>query len=382
LSVDVSRVNSMTFKARNMRPLSPVEVKATCNTAGGDWILNWTRRTRKGGMWRDLVDADLGEASESYEVDIVLETGSSAGTSVKRTTPVTTSTFTYTTAMQVADFGSTQGTIYYRVYQVNTVVGRSPDPVDYKQAFASVFLGYYSSTYSVPVMNGGPFVAPVTGYIPLALNLHFNGINGSKTIVDSGAYNLTMTANGAAALTNTSPHFGSASANFNGGSDSITSSYNANVIDLPNMFRIGFWFNTTQTGSAYYTFISRPVGGFTAGAWTILFDGSGAARPQIYWADFATTSPFMTSSVAGLNNGVDHYLEWGRTGNTHTMSIDGVIVATATTAANFTPSTSGITIGNDTVFGGRGYAGRIDEVVFDFTQGAHTANFTPPTAEQ
>jgi hypothetical protein len=102
--------------------LSPVYLNGNRNPSTNDWSLDWIRRTRIGGEWRDLVDAPLSEASEAYEVDIF-----SSGTYVtlKRTlTGLTTPAAAYTSAHQVTDFGSNQETLYVKVYQLSANVGR------------------------------------------------------------------------------------------------------------------------------------------------------------------------------------------------------------------------------------------------------------------
>lgn len=109
-----------TNTAVGLKPLSPVQLVGGRNAAG-DVIGKWTRRTRVGGEWRDYVDAQLGEASELYEVEV----WNSTYTTLKRTvTGLTSSTFTYTSAQQTTDFGSNQATVYVRVFQISAVVGR------------------------------------------------------------------------------------------------------------------------------------------------------------------------------------------------------------------------------------------------------------------
>jgi hypothetical protein len=49
-------------------PLSPVHVRAI--QSGGDWQFGWVRRSRIGWQWLDGVDAPLGEALESYRIDL------------------------------------------------------------------------------------------------------------------------------------------------------------------------------------------------------------------------------------------------------------------------------------------------------------------------
>lgn len=113
--------HSFTFSARYLLPLSPVYLNGSIDPSSGDWSLTWMRRTRVGGDWRDGVDAELGETTEKYEIDIFSD-GSYAV--VKRTIAMTSSVASYPSTQQVSDFGSNQSTLYLRVYQLSGSVGR------------------------------------------------------------------------------------------------------------------------------------------------------------------------------------------------------------------------------------------------------------------
>jgi hypothetical protein len=119
ISTDSDR--SFTYSAVNLKPLAPIALTGARNPATNDWSLTWLRRTRSGGEWRDYVDADLGESSEAYQIDVFAD-GTYA--TVKRTIAVTTQAAAYTSAEQVADFGSDQATIYLKVYQMSATAGR------------------------------------------------------------------------------------------------------------------------------------------------------------------------------------------------------------------------------------------------------------------
>lgn len=120
---DISTDGSRTFAYQgvNLKPLSPIALTGAIDPATADWSLSWIRRTRTGGEWRDYVDADLGESSEAYQIDV-----SADGTyaTVKRTITATSPAASYTSAQQVTDFGSNQATLYLKVYQVSSVIGR------------------------------------------------------------------------------------------------------------------------------------------------------------------------------------------------------------------------------------------------------------------
>ena len=105
------------YAAKALRPYSPVHIVGS--RSSGDLTINWKRRTRIGGDWRDAVDIPLSEESERYEVDIM------SGVTVKRTiTGLTSPTTIYTAAQQTTDFGSAQNSVTVNVYQLSAAVGR------------------------------------------------------------------------------------------------------------------------------------------------------------------------------------------------------------------------------------------------------------------
>lgn len=74
---------ALSFEAVCLRPWSPVSLSAYQDPgAVKDVILLWLRRTRVGGGLVELVDAPVGDAIESYEIEIM------DGITVKRTIPV------------------------------------------------------------------------------------------------------------------------------------------------------------------------------------------------------------------------------------------------------------------------------------------------------
>ncbi len=119
--IDSDTNRTFTYRGINLKPLSPVYVTGVGSLVTNDWTLSWIRRTRIGGEWRDGVDADLGESLEKYEVDIF---SNSSYTTVKRTLTVYSQTATYTSAQQVTDFGANQTNLYFKVYQISSIVGR------------------------------------------------------------------------------------------------------------------------------------------------------------------------------------------------------------------------------------------------------------------
>jgi len=110
-----------TYTGVNLKPLSPVYLNGNIHPSTNDWALDWIRRTRVGGNWRDLVDVPIAEEVEHYEIEIY---ASGAYATVKRTINATTASCAYTSAQQVTDFGGNQTTLHVKIYQMSGIVGR------------------------------------------------------------------------------------------------------------------------------------------------------------------------------------------------------------------------------------------------------------------
>lgn len=117
-SIDSGDDVSFTYRGVNLECLSPVYAKGA-RDGSNNFTGSFTRRSRlSSSWWLTGVVAPVGEVAESYEVDVM------SGSTVKRTIAVTSPTFTYSAANQVADFGSAQAAINFRIYQLSGVVGR------------------------------------------------------------------------------------------------------------------------------------------------------------------------------------------------------------------------------------------------------------------
>lgn len=120
LTLAVAATVKFTNNAVALKPYAPVLLGGGTD-GSNDWIITWTRRTRFGGNWANGSDVPLNEAVESYDIEI----WNSTFTLLQRTFfAVGSPTVTYTSAQQVADFGSNQSTIYVRVYQNSATIGR------------------------------------------------------------------------------------------------------------------------------------------------------------------------------------------------------------------------------------------------------------------
>lgn len=116
---DISEVASIPFAntGENKTPLSPTQLQGVRN-GSNDVTLSWTRRTRLVVPGLGNGNVPLGEATESYQTDIVV------GGVVKRTILSTTPTLSYVAASQTAD-GITPGNpVSGVVYQISDIIGR------------------------------------------------------------------------------------------------------------------------------------------------------------------------------------------------------------------------------------------------------------------
>jgi len=115
-----SSVNqSLTFQSIGAKPFSPVDIRGT--RASNDLNITWYPRTRLATNFNNSL-APLGEVTELYIVEIYSNSGF---TTVFRTiTGITSRSTIYTSAQQIADFGSNQATVHCRVYQVSATFGR------------------------------------------------------------------------------------------------------------------------------------------------------------------------------------------------------------------------------------------------------------------
>jgi len=99
------------------RGFAPGHLRASRDFTTNDWTITWLRRSRLFGKLFDVIA--LEEPFEEYEVEIL------DGSTVVRTfTGVNALTVTYTSAMQIADFGSNQSTLRVKVYQITNLLGR------------------------------------------------------------------------------------------------------------------------------------------------------------------------------------------------------------------------------------------------------------------
>jgi hypothetical protein len=94
-----------------MRPLPPVHLSADRHI-DDSLTINWIRQTRIGGDRWDVEDVALGEAAERYAIDVL-----GPDDTVLRSAVIEQPSWTYSSADQIADFGTMQSQIKFSVRQ-------------------------------------------------------------------------------------------------------------------------------------------------------------------------------------------------------------------------------------------------------------------------
>jgi hypothetical protein len=116
-----ARTAQLTLAGNDLKPYALAQLEAT-GSWGSNVTLSWRRRTRVGG---ELIDGTgevpLAEDAEEYELEILDGPG---GAVLRTETSITTTSFTYTSGMQSADFGGAQTELSFVVYQISAQVGR------------------------------------------------------------------------------------------------------------------------------------------------------------------------------------------------------------------------------------------------------------------
>jgi hypothetical protein len=118
-SLASATAQSFTNNAQGLMPYAPCRLTGT-RDGSNNLTINWMRRTRRGGAWRDFVDVPIGEDSLAF----IVEVWNSTYTTLLRTiTGITSETTTYTAAEQTADGLTPGNTVYLKVMQVSATVG-------------------------------------------------------------------------------------------------------------------------------------------------------------------------------------------------------------------------------------------------------------------
>lgn len=207
------------------------------------------------------------------------------------------------------------------------------------------------------------------------LLVHCDGTDGQTTFTDSSSFARTVNDTGAAQVDTAQSKFGGSASLFDGSGDSLTVP-DSNDWTFSGDFTIDFW---ARHSGAFTNFTAL------CGHGTNSTNAYGLTVSNLGAIDFIVESGGTHIITFASASGVIladtwHHIALVRSGNVFTIYVDGVSVATTTTATAIPNYTSTFKIGgSDRVTSTQWWLGWIDE--FRVSNVARwTANFTPPTA--
>lgn len=336
------------YMGANLKPLSVVNLSGTLS-GSGSWDFTFNPRSRlSSALWTLGTAIPVGETTEQYEIDM-------AGTDgvVVRTLTATTSSFSYTQAQQVEDFGSVQQQITATVYQMSSVVGR-----------------------------GFPAEGTFTATDKTRLLLHFEGTNGSQSITDSSTYSVPVTVTGTTNISTASAAIGSESGLFDGNGDYLTADFGSAVIGTGD-FTLEFFVKRNGNTNAGASSSGILVDMRTAEpSEQIMVDLSGSTASPSYAIGLYINGSYRARQTSGaMNNSSYHHVAVVRKSGVIRLYVGGTQVGSNyTSSADFTASV--MTIGGrfaDTSGDRRSLNGNIDELRLRL-EAVYDGTFTPPSS--
>jgi hypothetical protein len=352
-SADRATVGSFTFSSDRVKALPVANLRAV-RLSNSDIYIDWERRARTRNIWTGGADTWLDEPSESYDIDIYNQAGSSI---VRSLTSQPSSAYLYTAANIATDQAQAKPTtLNIAIYQYGTA-GRGRG-----------------------AMRAVSVLQPTS---PLALLLHGDGANGGSTFTDSSPYvhTLTRTTGTGSITTSTSQvKFGSASIYFNGaGGATYLSMPDDPILRLGlNDFTIDFWIYRTVNSFAGFVISKRDRSGLNQGDFEFYVDQNNDGKPCLKRytnIDGNIFNPFSTAITLSAWN----HIALTRSGTTWRGFVNGVnaLQFTATYDVN---TQDPVYLGSPFDGSGANITQYLDELRILNGHAAWTSDFTPPGA--
>ncbi len=348
-SIESASETSYAYSGINLKPLCAVDLNGHIAPDSLDYVITWTPRSRTPVEPFSGMDTPLGETSASYEVEIW---NSDYSTLIRTISGLTSPAATYTSAQQIDDFGIEQESLYVKVYQLSSTVGRGFPMVS-------------SITRSA---SNDPFVASVT------VGMHFNGANNGTTFTE--VTGKTVTAYGDAKTVTAQSKFNGSSLYCDGTGDGVSVPNSADVLLGSGDFTAEVFVRLSDITSVQSIF---NVWG-SSGNWSWgLFHYSG--NIQFAYSTDGTTQTNAVIATSGIPANTWVHIEVVRSGANIYAFVDGVQKGATYSAGSsaFYASSSDLGVG---IIPSTSY-GPSTAYFNDFrlTKAArHTTTFTPPAA--
>ena len=234
----------------------------------------------------------------------------------------------------------------------------------YSRALSSTeVMALYKNTQSTVITSGDPYYSSVKAL------LHGEGTASSTTITDQKGHSFTTSGN--AHISTTQFKYGSASFNFDGSGDQITSP-DSDDWTFTGDFTMEAWIRPNTTSSTMGIMSKWNNEQFT---WEVLSGG----QVGFAWVPFGTCCYFITTTASISANTWTH-VAVTRQGNTFRQFINGVQDSSGTQSGTPTNGSEVLRIGSVIVDGSvtRYFNGYIDDVRITKGVARYTSNFTPP----
>lgn len=390
---------SFTCEGVSLKPLAPVNVRRTVGTAN-QITVTWDRRTRLACTFVGAagISVPLGELTESYEVDVVLISGSV----LKRTITASSASAIYTAAMQTADGIGASTPIRFDVYQMSAVVGRGYVGSLTTSGAVAPLPQITTLTVGGSFASGAALYATLGGvtynYTSVGGDTNLDGIATSFAAIIDAAAAYTAAAVGSiitvtGAVSASFPVVAGVSAGDNTTTWALTQTASATVAGVGNNIYFG-WQNLSDPGGTnaypfgmnfnllvqrgdpplnlFYTVTNADAGGFTD--YRILPGLIGAIRSEVSATGddatygFSITSNDPVNGTSTLTTPASEPYNWTLQVNTNIPAVSGLSAnaANGVTPATLRPQIVTLTLAGTPVTGNV-YRATLGGVALDYT---------------
>lgn len=222
-------------------------------------------------------------------------------------------------------------------------------------------------------MSGDPYWGKVSLLLPMT------GSNGSTSFTDASENTKTVAAQDGAQISTAQYKWSDSSGYFDGSGDYLVVTTSDDFNFGSGDMTIEFWFRSAST-TDNTTLLNREWGGSPySGGFTIQMRGGASGPLRVYMSDYSTGLALMTGTTTTHGDDNWHHVAWTKQGNVHRLFLDGTQESTATTTATFASVSKDISVGSDQTFGGRYFAGYIQDLRITKGAARYTENFTAPS---
>lgn len=283
--------------------------------------------------------------------------------------------YCYKNGVQNTVFASFTGSLYYNASDVPVIGGQAGTSRSINGLIGPLRISpwaVYTANFTpsqelFPAVQDSTYANPY--YDKVALQLKFDGTNGSTSFVDTGPNAFTVTPYGNAQITSASK-YGSGAGAFDGSGDYLDTP-NTTALDLPGDFTIEAWFygiGLTTTSGTIIGKWQNPV------AWALLVATDKIQLGTGNNGGFSATYSFLTT----IANGVWNHVAISRSGTSIKCFLNGNQVGSTITSSVNLSATSTTDIGRLKSTNSNYFNGYLDDLRITKGVARYTANFTPP----